>query len=331
MKTVFKVFVVLITVFMVSFSVALADTVTFVYPFVILDSSGAAASSPGSEVYRAFYDISGNLIGTPPTTVAAFSQSDSGISWDSTIYNSGGVSSARFYMRLAFPSFTSGSCKISFYNTVVSKGGSSLSQYFNGLEILLFPGTSTAVQIANNQVTPLKSFDYMTMSVSTEELRYNFNYEVTASEKDILYQDSPGYYWLCLDYRAFSAMNIWGHFTANMTVSYDGSGQFNMDDLIGGVPGYVAPDAPVDEFNAEMDKMDSIKNDALQGKTDDEIMSDVENAMNFDFDQSLPADSGKVRDFLNSLQNVLGTDYMGAVMLSLTLGLACFIIGRRYS
>lgn len=99
--------------------------------------------------------------------------------------------------------------------------------------------------------------------------------------------------------------------------------------LIDGDGTPLAPDKNEDLDNAG-EQMGNLENDALGGKTDEEIANDVNSALSFDVG-TLDADAqAGVSGFFDGLLVCFGADYQSLMMLALSLGLAAFIIGRRY-
>lgn len=78
------------------------------------------------------------------------------------------------------------------------------------------------------------------------------------------------------------------------------------------------------------DNFKNAEDAALSGKTDEEIHEEINNAIDFDINIF---DSNKIGKMHNLFDNVLsscGSSYQALFMLCLTLGLAAFLIGRRY-
>lgn len=75
----------------------------------------------------------------------------------------------------------------------------------------------------------------------------------------------------------------------------------------------------------------SAESDALGGKSDAEIKSEVENALDFDLSFFDSIKIGKINSLFDDTLDALGSSYKALILLSLTLGLSAFLIGRRYS
>ena len=134
---------------------------------------------------------------------------------------------------------------------------------------------------------------------------------------------------------ADSVQKITFNFTFNKTALgtaitvYDILSQRAYDALIDGDGTPLAPDKNKDLDNTG-EQMGSLENDALGGKSDEEIANDVNSALSFDVG-SLDSDAqAGVSGFFDGLLVVFGADYQALMMLALSLGLAAFIIGRRY-
>lgn len=116
---------------------------------------------------------------------------------------------------------------------------------------------------------------------------------------------------------------IWIHTPGEITITKA------PDPLIDGDGTPLAPD-----YNEELDnagtQMDELEQEALGGKTDEEIQQEVENALSFDTDSLDKNASSAMSGFFDDLLDVFGADYQALLMLALSLALAAFIIGRRY-
>lgn len=103
----------------------------------------------------------------------------------------------------------------------------------------------------------------------------------------------------------------------------------NTDKFINGDGTPLAPDANKDLDNAG-EQMGNLENDALGGKSDEEIANDVNSALSFDVGSLDSNAQAGVSGFFDGLLIVFGVDYQSLLVLSLSLGLAAFIIGRKY-
>lgn len=108
------------------------------------------------------------------------------------------------------------------------------------------------------------------------------------------------------------------------------SGQNQMEDFLGNGDGTpLAPDHNEDLDNAGQ-QMEDLENEALGGKSDEQIQQEVDQALDFEMG-SLDQDAQQgISGFFDGLLDVFGPDYQALLMLALSLGLAAFIIGRRY-
>lgn len=66
------------------------------------------------------------------------------------------------------------------------------------------------------------------------------------------------------------------------------------------------------------------------GKTDEEIQEEVDNALNFDISVFDSTKVGKIHSLFDNVLDALGSSWQALFLLSLTLGLGAFLIGRRY-
>ena len=110
---------------------------------------------------------------------------------------------------------------------------------------------------------------------------------------------------------------------------YDILSQRAYDALIDGDGTPLAPDKNKDLDNTG-EQMGNLENDALGGKSDEEIANDVNSALSFDVGALDSNAQAGVSGFFDGLLVVFGADYQALMMLALSLGLAAFIIGRRY-
>lgn len=102
------------------------------------------------------------------------------------------------------------------------------------------------------------------------------------------------------------------------------------DQLINGDGTPLAPNVDQDLDN-KSDEMGQLENEALGGKSDEEIQQEVDNALSFDVGSLDSSATGSMSGFFDDLLGVFGADYQALLMLALSLGLAAFILGRRYS
>ena len=97
----------------------------------------------------------------------------------------------------------------------------------------------------------------------------------------------------------------------------------NTDKIING---WVGADS-VDDGTA--DDFANAEDAALGGKSDDEIQSEINNALNFDIGVFDTVKVGKIHSLFDDVLNATGA-WQSLFVLSLTLGLGAFLIGRRY-
>lgn len=100
--------------------------------------------------------------------------------------------------------------------------------------------------------------------------------------------------------------------------------QEQTDEIMNGWDGGVnVDDGTKDDFaNAE--------DAALGGKSDAEIQEEVNNALNFDIGVFDTVKIGKIHSLFDNVLDALGSSWQSLFVLSLTLGLGAFLIGRRY-
>lgn len=89
------------------------------------------------------------------------------------------------------------------------------------------------------------------------------------------------------------------------------------------------PEQP--DIDGEINDIESAENEALGGKSDEQIQQDVDNALDYDIDSIDQDAASAVSGFFDDLLTCFGSSYESVLLLSLTLGLASFIIGRRYA
>jgi|GEM_PF-5651285 len=76
-------------------------------------------------------------------------------------------------------------------------------------------------------------------------------------------------------------------------------------------------------------KTQKAQDDALGGKTDEEIQSEVEGAIDFDMDSWDNETTGSMRLFVVNVMNGFGPEYASILLFSCVMGLAIFIIGKK--
>lgn len=103
----------------------------------------------------------------------------------------------------------------------------------------------------------------------------------------------------------------------------------NTDKFIEGDGTPLAPDHNKD-MDDKSNQIKDLENGALGGKTDEQIQQEVDNALSFDTGSLDGNASQKLSGLFDGLLVVFGVDYQSLLMLALSLGLAAFIIGRRY-
>ena len=121
----------------------------------------------------------------------------------------------------------------------------------------------------------------------------------------------------------FDNTYIWIHSPGEMSITKA------PDPLIDGDGTPLAPNYNED-LNNVGDQMNELEDEALGGKSDEEIQQEVDNALSFDTDTLDKNAAKSMSDFFDDLLNVFGADYQALLMLALSLALAAFIIGRRY-
>lgn len=161
--------------------------------------------------------------------------------------------------------------------------------------------------------------------------------------------------------------NVYARFTFICDSAIDFVGVLNMDFLLNNDP-QVAMKQQTDELKANQDKnsaaiqqnqdkntdkilngdedldtseqtgaidgtvggIDDATSDALGGKSDAEIQAEIDGALSGDIGLDMNK-AGRISGFFDDLLDAFGADYKSLVLLSLSLGLAAFLIGRRYA
>lgn len=100
------------------------------------------------------------------------------------------------------------------------------------------------------------------------------------------------------------------------------------DVIVNGV-GTPLPEQP--DVDGEIADIEDAENAALGGKSDEEIQQDVDAALDYDINSIDKDAASTVSGFFDDLLTCFGSSYESVLLLSLTLGLASFIIGRRYA
>lgn len=95
--------------------------------------------------------------------------------------------------------------------------------------------------------------------------------------------------------------------------------------------GWTSDDDSAGEVGDLTGDLESAENEALGGKSDEDIKAEVDTALN---GEGLPDPKGgasiAVADSFDTLLGAFGADYQSLLLLSLTLGLAAFLVGRSY-
>lgn len=86
-----------------------------------------------------------------------------------------------------------------------------------------------------------------------------------------------------------------------------------------------------DDLNGAMSGYDDAYNAAVGGKSDQEIVDEVSGQVDYDYGAFDQQSVSGVTGFLTDLLDSFGDDYKSLLMLSLTIGLAVYVIGRRVS
>ncbi len=89
-------------------------------------------------------------------------------------------------------------------------------------------------------------------------------------------------------------------------------------------------DGGVDVDDGTKDEFANAEDAALGGKSDAEIQDEVDNALNFDISVFDSTKIGKIHSLFDNVLDALGSSWQSLFILSLTLGLGAFLIGRRY-
>ena len=150
--------------------------------------------------------------------------------------------------------------------------------------------------------------------------------------------------------------NVNARFTFICNSDIDFVGVLNMDFLLNNDP-QVAMKQQTDELKANQDKntdkilngdedldtseqtgavdgtvggIDNATDEALGGKSDEEIQEEINSALSGDIGLDFTK-ANRISNFFDDLLTAFGASYKSLLLLSLSLGLAAFLIGRRYS
>lgn len=85
------------------------------------------------------------------------------------------------------------------------------------------------------------------------------------------------------------------------------------------------------KVSGSIDNVDDAKDGALGGKSDKEIQAEINSALDSDKIGLDFTKAGRISNFFDNLLNAFGSGYKTLLMLSLSLGLAGFLIGRRWA
>lgn len=106
------------------------------------------------------------------------------------------------------------------------------------------------------------------------------------------------------------------------------------DEILGALDGYMNDyESPrpgmEDEVQGAEDDYNSAVDDALGGKSDEEIQQEADAAADYDFDSLDQGSISGVQSFMDGLLDVLGPDYLSLLLFSCTMGLCIYVIGRK--
>lgn len=116
-----------------------------------------------------------------------------------------------------------------------------------------------------------------------------------------------------------------------ITTDADQAADEIIDGIVGGiVDGNGTPLVPDPGAGGAVDDIENAENAALGGKSDEQIQQDVNQALSFDINTLDQSAAAAMANYFDNLLTHFGLDYQALLLLSLSLGLAAFIIGRRY-
>lgn len=234
------------------------------------------------------------------------------------------------------PSITNGDSSFEFKLPTAYYPPFETGRYFS---VDFFSVQPSIINNYNDYYFGLKCFNTEVMSATLSFKGTDLSYEFTSDG----YVD--GYDYLHLELESFnfpsSEINIYivfrkvyegnyniildeFYFRSSSTGNIINNQNENTDKVVNGWNG----GKPID--NSTANALKDSESAALGGKTDAEIQAEVDNALNFDLDVFDSIKVGKIHYLFDGLLNVAGGGYQALFMLSLTLGLAAFIIGRRY-
>lgn len=181
-------------------------------------------------------------------------------------------------------------------------------------------------------------FDPVSISRPGGEYHFKFDILVDGSKYELMTHFD-------MFYQYSTPVNYFRLVFTDMAVTYSQSQQDLIDGIVDGIgdkldentdkfiEGDGTPLSPsVDQgLNDKSDQMGQLEDEALGGKSDEEIQQEVDNALSFDIGSLDSSATGTMSGFFDDLLDVFGADYQALLMLALTLGLAAFILGRRYS
>lgn len=161
--------------------------------------------------------------------------------------------------------------------------------------------------------------DLTEFKYNQRELRVDFNFSFESSLKGVVLFST----W----YRLSDVNTVIENDNKNTQAIIDAQQQATQeqtDEIMNGWDGGVnVDDGTKDEFaNAE--------DAALGGKSDAEIQEEVNNALDFDVNVFDTTKIGKIHYLFDNVLDALGSSWQSLFVLSLTLGLGAFLIGRRY-
>lgn len=164
-------------------------------------------------------------------------------------------------------------------------------------------------------------FNYELIFESTVSLPFDFTFSRSSwsfsflEDKGMVYTSTGGYYYTQYQYVFATCL-----FSSSLSDI-----QQQTEDL---EHGWGTDDDTSGDVGNKSDDIGDLENSALGGKSSDDVTSDFSNTV--DISVLDGGSASDISDFFNGLLNVFGLHYKSVLVLSLSLGMACFLIGRRY-
>lgn len=212
--------------------------------------------------------------------------------------------------------------------------------------VVLNPGESVLFDIdfelgwfgsSNQVIFYFVAFDGSYLDMPSQPFSYGGSSSISISLSYTNEHDFPVYlreFAFSSDNQTFTACRVSVTDFLITDFSQNAQDSYETDRILGALDGYMndyespRPDMGEEVQGAE-DEYNNAVDEALGGKSDEEIQAEVGEVADYDFD-SLDQDSvSGVKSFMDDLLDALGSEYMSLLLFSCTMGVAIYVIGRK--